>query len=579
MDNWIRASYNSQLRVVDFVDVNGSHLIRSGGTLPWRLNNPGNLRPPVVNGVPRPRRIQGYIGIASSPKPNGELGYFFIFPDYNSGRNAIKGNLKRLYNNKSIRSAIQSYAPSNENNTNQYIDDLQQESGLGPSLIVGELTAAQFEKLVDGIIKIEGYNGNGDLPRREERRSVTNLVVSNGAQPLEGQELVLRQDGVDAKVKTDQTGKIPPIVHNPKKGVIEVLKAKLDGTLEVITKINPLMPGSNLLLIWDLIKFTAPTNKHAGVKSGGKVKKEAVKYVVQPGDSLSKIANKFKISVSDLKKENSIKNINKIFPGEVLIIGGGKEAENQTKPSSPQANEEPKVSKPSPTKQKKEHKENKPKPSTPVPAKTNPLETKSGGTSLPTTVSREGVGSPLASIPNTQIKAPWMEIAVNEAKRWKGQHEKIITKTINYHKEVGVSISTLVGDNQAWCASFVNYCLAKTGYHISSPYPQRARSFIYDHVNFIEVTKPIFGCIASSGHHAAFVYGKTAKGMIVCLGGNQSQTIRLSPFNGMKFFVPVAYKGQYEKDAVEELLVFNFKDVNKEFGINETNDKKKESTR
>ncbi|AZN35325.1 TIGR02594 family protein [Iodobacter ciconiae] len=556
MDNWIKASYNSELRTVDFVDANGSHLIRSGGTLPWRLNNPGNLRPPVVKGVPSPKKTQGYIGIAASPKPNGELGYFFIFPDYNTGRNAIKGNLKRLYSNKSIRSAIQSYAPSNENNTNKYIDDLQKNSGLDPSLIVGELDNAQFEKLVDGIVKIEGYHGKGDTPQKEERRSTTNLVVSNGAQPLADQELILRQDGVDTKVKTDQTGRIPPVMHNPNKGVVEILREKLDGSLEAITQIIASAPGGNLLLTMDWTQYTASTNKHAGAASGKQVTKDAIKYVVQPGDSLSKIASKFKVSVSDLKKENSIKNINKIFPGEVLIIGGGKEAANQPKPNSPTHQE----SKPASEKAKEKHKKNEPGAS--VPAKANPL-VNAGSKPLATTVSREGVGSPIATISSTQIKAPWMEIAIREAKEWAGYHEKKMPAkdnskgiiTDNYHKEIG-SNATL---STAWCAAFVNYCLKESGFAYVKGAAGTSSQFPAMSKHFVKIDKPVYGAIVVYRHtnpkygtgHVAFMYAKIDRGDFAVLGGNQGDTIKINPhievyIKAVKakvvgFYVPAAY--------------------------------------
>ena len=44
-------------------------------------------------------------------------------------------------------------------------------------------------------------------------------------------------------------------------------------------------------------------------------------YIVQPGDTLSGIAERFGISLSDLEKANpQITNPNLIFPGQVINI-------------------------------------------------------------------------------------------------------------------------------------------------------------------------------------------------------------------------------------------------------------------
>lgn len=53
-----------------------------------------------------------------------------------------------------------------------------------------------------------------------------------------------------------------------------------------------------------------------------------------------------------------------------------------------------------------------------------------------------------------QKRAPWVEIAIREAKKWAGKNEKEITKTSNYHRmeRKGAGFDTLVGDKHPWCA-------------------------------------------------------------------------------------------------------------------------------
>jgi hypothetical protein len=72
--------------------------LRSGGSICWRFNNPGNLRPSV--------NIKTAIGIGES-----KSGEFLIFPDYETGRAEETALLRRKYNNKSIASAMYIYAP------------------------------------------------------------------------------------------------------------------------------------------------------------------------------------------------------------------------------------------------------------------------------------------------------------------------------------------------------------------------------------------------------------------------------------------------------------------------------------
>ena len=55
-------------------------------------------------------------------------------------------------------------------------------------------------------------------------------------------------------------------------------------------------------------------------KAEAKPKQESQTYIVQKGDTLTKIAKKFNTTVKALKEKNNIKNINKIYTGQVLKI-------------------------------------------------------------------------------------------------------------------------------------------------------------------------------------------------------------------------------------------------------------------
>jgi len=150
---------------------------------------------------------------------------------------------------------------------------------------------------------------------------------------------------------------------------------------------------------------------------------------------------------------------------------------------------------------------------------------------------------------------PWMEYAKGEAKKYKGADEKDITKTINYHKEIGASTKTtltsLAGDKNPWCASFANWCLKRAKYPIANPRnlgvdDRRAAADGFRQVHkgkkaipnplFIQIPEPVYGAIAvvvlpkgkrddRPGKHVGFVYGRSNKNKICILGGNQTDTI------------------------------------------------------
>lgn len=73
---FIGAKYDADTLTVDFAGNEGTYLLRTGGTIAWRLNNPGNLR------RAGDRLIFGAIGIG---KTMGNKS-FLIFKSYEEGR-------------------------------------------------------------------------------------------------------------------------------------------------------------------------------------------------------------------------------------------------------------------------------------------------------------------------------------------------------------------------------------------------------------------------------------------------------------------------------------------------------------
>jgi uncharacterized protein (TIGR02594 family) len=172
---------------------------------------------------------------------------------------------------------------------------------------------------------------------------------------------------------------------------------------------------------------------------------------------------------------------------------------------------------------------------------------------------------PLAGV-KMRHNVPWMQIAEREARKWKGATEAEISKSTNYHKEVGIGLADLVGTDHAWCASFVNYCLKQTGFETSTP-PCRARSFL-DDPNFIKIDKPVFGAIAViSNHHVCLVYANDRySSKPIVLGGNQSDQINFTVFHEkITYLLPKEF--DQAKYAIPGLEKNSAQELNSDFDI------------
>jgi uncharacterized protein (TIGR02594 family) len=86
-------------------------------------------------------------------------------------------------------------------------------------------------------------------------------------------------------------------------------------------------------------------------------------------------------------------------------------------------------------------------------------------------------------------------------------------------------------DETPWCGVFVAHCLRVVG----CPFPKawfRARAYL----DFgVKIDKPCVGCLAiftrTGGGHVAFVVGYDKQRRLMCLGGNQGNSVTIAPFD------------------------------------------------
>ncbi|HEY8100067.1 MAG TPA: LysM peptidoglycan-binding domain-containing protein [Burkholderiaceae bacterium] len=610
MTRFIKATYHPNIKAAEFIADDGRHLIRSGGSLQWRICNAGDLVSPVINGIPCPKKTKGYIGFAKAANSDH---HFFIFPDYETGRAELKTSLQRKYKNKTLSETVKSYAPKHDgNDSDKYVNDLSKMSGVDKNTKIKDLSDTQLSSLMDSIERLEGYHADADT-RKEIWLQVSHIQATDGTRPLANEEIVVRMDGKETTLKSNAIGKFPPIVHGT--GPAEIHHKTIDGDLKKVGEL-PADKGQHWSLITKVAEFFGTT---APVKAPDNLitKKQPLHYTVQSGDTLNKIATRLKTNVAQIKKDNHLTK-DTILPGQVLGINqpapvslGATPAKKATPKSAPSVAEAGAVS------------ANAFKPKR--------IPTLENQTTFAR--SKEGAGEPLALITPEDGVAPWMKYALAEAKRFHGSPEQEIEKDINYHKEIKDSMKSMAGKDNAWCAAFANWCLMKAGYPIQNPKETgfvdwsaakaRADGFRqlhgkkeskgqkYDDIPFVpnplfvKIDEPIYGAIAvittpsNHGEHVGFVYGRSAKDSVCVLGGNQSDMICFRGFTEkevirktkvktktgkivtaekkskhLEFFIPASYFHAYEKMS-KSLSNVNPDAANKTIGIEFLKDKAK----
>jgi RHS repeat-associated protein len=121
----------------------GTEEVRSGGSLSWRNNNPGNMRDTAF---------------AESEGAIGEAHGFAVFPTVDAGTQALGDLLQtNTYQGLTVGQAISRYAPPVENDTANYTNMIGQFTGIDPTTPMSSLNAAQLQSVVSAIRRIEGW--------------------------------------------------------------------------------------------------------------------------------------------------------------------------------------------------------------------------------------------------------------------------------------------------------------------------------------------------------------------------------------------------------------------------------------
>lgn len=580
MPKFIKAEHDKKNLTVQYVCDNGSVFLKTGGTIAWRFNNPGNMRP-KSKGI-----YLGQIGVGETAS-----GKFVIFESYEVGRKEKKSLLRRKYNNYSLKDAIYIYAPPKENNTEDYIDFIVKKTSIKRTTILSTLSDKDLEQMMDAMQEKEGYSGKLGT-RQEKWIHTTSVTVTDGTQPIANQSITIRIGDYIKEFTTNKFGNLPLIPHT-QEGEKIVFSTVVDKFEKVIGEISISAGSKALLFLKEYKSFSAKLMQQNGKISD--VKKSNYIYTVKSGDNISKISKRFNVSVKQIIEWNNLNNPNQIYAGQNIIIGYFKKEKLRKKNSENIEYEVKendniykicKLHKININDFKKENPDIKNLSLIKVGQKVQIPQaqlsnSKNSISKLPQdkntnsakdielTRSKAGTGEGLAILPINNKEAPWMSVVLRELTQWYGKKENSITKIDNYHELTGTQLNTMVGSQQAWCASFVNYCLQAASYNKSKE-PASALSFRRDTQNFIKIPEPIYGALATiptarkanpettSGQgHVAFVYSlDKTNGYFLMIGGNQDDQITIvsRKISAYRFYVPKVYYNFATKQKLDKKM-------------------------
>ncbi|MFC0227878.1 LysM peptidoglycan-binding domain-containing protein [Serratia aquatilis] len=603
--NFISATYDKRTLTAMYKMADGTIYIRKGGTIPWRLQNPGNVRP-NSDDSPDSEYLQP-LRLAIADTASGK---FSMFSSEEDGWETKKKLLRTsLYRDCTISEMAEIYAPSGDgNDPEKYAKDVLKASGVSPDITLGDMDDATLEKVMQGMKKIEGYFSLKET-RVEKWIATTNINLTDGIRPIPDCQLKVTIGNCEYEWKTNEVGALPTIAHILEGMKIEVKTVNSKGEDKILYLARAGKESKSIVLKKKFIQHKANTLAHNPKVPREKSQPEPIEYIVRSGDVLSKIASRFDVNTSELAANNNIKYANKIYPGQRIIIYGKKEkstvdlkeqlpweehGESFPVPSYPQSIESKNSISNSPYSTRNEAKPSQHDVRTPqgksssiYPTSVERKDSVSKPPSVSTatvyqhyekknkekldTIGGKNSGKSQAILPFSNNEAPWMAIAMAEVSNCGGIDESNIPKEHNYHvlinKKSKQNLSTT-----PWCASFVNYCIHKAGYPMSHN-PTGSVSFVGD-INFKKIKKPVYGCltvwwssIAKQGH-VAFVFGiDSVTSEIIVLGGNQNDSLNFMLKNDTSkpcvgYFIPVLYNPPTQSElGVYDIIELN-KDIN-----------------
>lgn len=157
-----------------------------------------------------------------------------------------------------------------------------------------------------------------------------------------------------------------------------------------------------------------------------------------------------------------------------------------------------------------------------------------------TPVSSSGTSSPVPAPASGPVPPPWMQLAIMElgVHEWNpGNNPRIL----EYLASVGLGGP----DETSWCASFVNWCLRKSGFNGANS------GMVSDWFGWGRSIAPAYGAIvifqplaAGASGHIGFVHALDEKN-VWTLSGNSKNQVRIAAYPKSKLIHNAPYRWPY----------------------------------
>jgi len=165
-------AYKYTDEVIFYFDFAGNKYVASGGSLAWRLNNPGLIR--------------NHSHFSRSSRSIGSCGRYAIFSNPEDGHKALSTWIQsKKYYNSSLKTLAEHYQP---NAVDAFVHDLSASAEISSSVKISSLNKQEFTRLLLSIEKLCGYHLNGGetfilLPKMiakiENGKSKDTYLISN----------------------------------------------------------------------------------------------------------------------------------------------------------------------------------------------------------------------------------------------------------------------------------------------------------------------------------------------------------------------------------------------------------------
>jgi hypothetical protein len=208
---------------VFYYDEDGKRYVARNGGRNYRNNNPGNLVPGKIS------KRNGQIGVA---------GGFAVFPDFETGKRAMADSLKSTHGDRSLKEMIWKYAPPHENDTEKYFRHLLRRTGVKDENKIRDFSEAEFGKLVDAILAMEGRkkdlvltaaaSGKKEIVRirKDKKGVITHYEVADLGWLRKAEAIGFARAGeIDAVIATSKSGR-PFLRTRPDVTVVNNLENK-----------------------------------------------------------------------------------------------------------------------------------------------------------------------------------------------------------------------------------------------------------------------------------------------------------------------------------------------------------------